>query len=113
VEVVGVSSAGTIINGGPGVDTVTPGTGYDGGNHYVASAQDYQNGFNAFGSCANHAGLTCRVTVDYNTNIGQGFEANGDLLRTDTYSSVEQVKAAELNGNVVTGVNSHFDELKD
>ena len=110
--VVGANSAGTIINGGPEVDTFTPGTGYDGGNHYVASAQDYQNGFNAFGSCTNYAGLACRVTVNYNTNIGQGFDANGDLLWTDTYSSVEQVKAAELNGNVVTGVNSHFRELK-
>jgi hypothetical protein len=108
----GATSAGTIINGGFGVDMFTPGTGYDGGNHYVASAQDYQNGFNAFGSCANYAGLACRVTVNYNTNIGQGFDANGDLLWTDTYSSVEQVKAAELNGNVVTGVNSYFCELK-
>ena len=108
----GATSAGTIINGGLGVDTFTPGRGYDGGNHYVASAQDYQNGFNAFGGCANYAGLACRVTVNYNTKIGQGFDANGDLLWTDTYSSVEQVKAAELNGNVVTGVNSYFCELK-
>src|SRR5438132_10513903 len=112
VGVVGVSSAGTIIKGGLGVDPFTPGAGYDGGNNYVASAQDYQNGFNAFGSCANHAGLACRVTVNYNTNIGQGFDANSDLLWTDTYSSVEQVKAAELNGNLVTGVSSYFCELK-
>ena len=108
--VVGATSAATIING-VGVDTFTPGTGYDGGNHYVASAQDYQNAFNAFGS-ANYAGLACRVTVNYNSNIGQGFRRQGDLLWTDTYSSVEQVKAAELNGNVVTGVNSYFCELK-
>ena len=111
----GATSAGTIINGGLGVDTFTPGTGYDGGNHYVISAQDYQNGFNrfnAFGSRANYGGLACRVTVNYNTNIGQGFDANGDLLWTDTYSSVEQVKTAELNGNMVTGVNSYFCELK-
>jgi hypothetical protein len=108
----GATSAGAIINGGLGVDTFTPGTGYYGGKHYAASAQDYQNGFNAFGSCANHAGLACRVTVNYNINIGQGFEANGDLLWTDTYSSVEQVKAVELNGNVMTGVNSYFCELK-
>jgi hypothetical protein len=51
----GATSAGTIINGDLGVDKFMPGTGYDGGNHYVASAQDYQNGFNAFGSCANGA----------------------------------------------------------
>jgi hypothetical protein len=29
----GATSAGTIINGGLGVDTFTPGTGYDGGKH--------------------------------------------------------------------------------
>jgi hypothetical protein len=112
VVVVGATPTGTIINGGLGVNTFMPGTGYDGGNHYVASAQDYQKGFNAFGSCSNYAGLACRVTVNYNTNIGQGSDAKGDLLWTDTYSSVEQVKAAELNGNVVTGVNSYFCELK-
>jgi hypothetical protein len=61
--VVGATSAATIING-VGVDTFTPGTGYDGGNDYVASAQDYQNGFIAFGSCANYASLACRVTVN-------------------------------------------------
>jgi len=59
--VVGANSAGTIINGGPGVDTFTPGTGYDGGNHYVASAQDYQNGFNAFGKAASAASRWCRT----------------------------------------------------
>ena len=112
VVVGGATSAGTIINSGLGVDSFTPGTGYDGDNHYVASAQDYQNGFDAFGSCANYAGLACLVTVNSNTNFGQGFDANGDLLWTDTYSSVEQVKAAELNGNAVTGVNPYFCELK-
>ena len=94
VVVGGATFAGTIIKGGLGVETFTPGTGYDGGNHRVASAQDYQNGFMAFGSCANYAGLACRVTVNYNTNIGQGFDANSDLLWTDIYRSAEQVKAA-------------------
>ncbi|MBV9824406.1 MAG: hypothetical protein JO001_01800 [Alphaproteobacteria bacterium] len=109
---VGATAAGTTINGGLGTDTFTGGAGYDGGNHYVGSAQSNADGFNAIGSCANYANLACRVTVNYNTNVGQGFDANGNLLWTDTYANMQQVKAAELNGNILTGSNSYFCELK-
>jgi len=109
---IGATAAGTTINGGLGTDTFTGGAGYDGGNHYVGSAQSNANGFQAIGSCANYANLACKVTVNYNTNVGQGFDASGNLLWTDTYTNMQQVKAGELNGNVLTGSNAYFCELK-
>jgi hypothetical protein len=110
---VGATATGTTINGGLGTDTFTAGANYTGGNHYVASAQDATNGFNGIGSCANYANLaTDRVTANLETGIGSGYDANGNLLWTDTYTNIEQLKAAGLNGNVLTGSDTLFSELK-
>ena len=109
---VGATASGTTITGGLGTDTFTAGSGYDGGNHFIGSAQSNANGFNAIGSCANYANLADRVTVNLNTGAGQGFDGNGNQLWTDTYSNIQQVKAGELNGNVLTGSDSFFCELK-
>jgi hypothetical protein len=69
---VGATSNGTTINGGLGVNTFTAGTHYDGGNYYIASSQNHANGFAAIGSCINCASLDCRVTINFNTEIGEG-----------------------------------------
>jgi|HubBroStandDraft_4_1064222.scaffolds.fasta_scaffold11207_1 hypothetical protein len=108
----GATASGTTINGGLGTDTFTAGSGYDGGNHFIGSAQTNANGFDAIGSCANYAGLNCAVTVNLNTGSGDGFDANGNQLWTDTYTDMQQVKAGELGGNVLTGSDSFFCELK-
>ncbi|HTZ37947.1 MAG TPA: hypothetical protein VMB84_18095 [Stellaceae bacterium] len=108
---VGATAAGTTFNGGLGTDTFTAGAGYDGGNHYIGSLGTQAELFSA-GNCVNYSGLDCRVTVNYNTGVGQAFDASGNLLWTDTYTNVEQVKAAELNGNVLIGSNAYFNELK-
>jgi len=60
----------------------------------------------------NYSNLDCRVTVNYNTGVGQGFDANGDLLWTDAYTDMEQVKGGQLNGNTLTASNQYFNELK-
>ena len=109
---VAVTAPGTTINGGLGIDTFTAGSGYSGGNNFVGSAHGYQDGFNGIGSCANYANLDCRVTVNLDSNIGQGFDAAGNLLWTDSYSSIQQVKAARRDGNVLTGSDSYYCELK-
>ena len=109
---VGATASGTTINGGLGTDTFTAGSGYDGGNHFIGSAQTNANGFNAIGSCANYANLGDRVTVNLNTGTGQGFDANSNQLWTDTYTNIQQVKAGQLDGNVLTGSDSFFCELK-
>ena len=109
---IGATASGTTINGGLGTDTFTAGSGYDGGNHFIGSAQSNANGFNAIGSCANYSGLASRLTVNLNTGFGQGFDANGNQLWTDTYTTIEQVKAGQLNGNILTGSDSFFCELK-
>ena len=109
---VGATAAGSTINGGLGTDTFTAGSGYDGGNHYIGSAQTNADGFNAIGSCANYANLSDRVTVNLNSGSGQGFDASGNQLWTDTYTTIQQVKAGQLDGNVLTGSNSFFCELK-
>ena len=109
---VGASAVGTTINGGLGTDTFTAGSGYDGGNHFVGSTQTDADGFNAIGSCANYANLGSRVTVNVQTNIGQGFDAGGNLLWTDTYTNIQQIKAGQLDGNVLTGSDQYFCELK-
>lgn len=109
---IGATAGGTTINGGLGLDTFTAGAGYDGGNYYVGSAHDYADGFSAVGNCANYSSLACRVTVNYQTNTGQGFDAAGNLLWTDTYSNMQQVKAGKFDGNVLTGSDSYYSELK-
>jgi hypothetical protein len=109
---VGATASGTTINGGLGTDTFTAGSGYTGGNHYIASVQSNANGFAAIGSCANYALLADRVTVNLNTGIGQGFDASGKQLWADTYTDIQQVKAGLLNGNVLTGSDSFYSELK-
>jgi hypothetical protein len=109
---VGATASGTTINGGLGTDTFTAGSGYDGGNHFIGSAQTNADGFNAIGSCANYANLGDRVTVNLNTGSGQGFDATGKQLWTDTYTNIQQVKAGQLDGNILTGSDSFFSELK-
>jgi hypothetical protein len=109
---VGATASGTTINGGLGTDTFTAGSGYDGGNHFIGSAQSNADGFVAIGSCANYANLDCRVTVNLNTGVGHGFDATGTQLWTDTYTNIQQVKAGRLDGNVLTGSDSYFCELK-
>ncbi len=109
---VGATAANTTLNGGLGTDTFSAGSGYDGGNYFVGSARGYQDGFAGIGSCANYAPLACRVTVSLNTNVGQGFDAGGALLWTDTYSNIQQVKAGQLDGNVLTGSDAYYCELK-
>jgi hypothetical protein len=109
---IGATASGTTINGGLGTDTFTAGSGYDGGNHFVASAQSNAAGFNAIGSCANYSTLADRVTVNLNTGTGQGFDASGTRLWTDTYTNIQQVKAGQLDGNILTGSDSFFCELK-
>ena len=108
---VGATGSGTTLNGGLGTDTFTAGAGYDGGNNYIGSTGTNAQLFNA-GNCVNYSGLSCRVTVNYNTGVGQGYDANGNLLWTDTYNGMEQVKGAKLDGNVLTGSNTYFNELK-
>ncbi|MBV9859915.1 MAG: hypothetical protein JO038_07425 [Alphaproteobacteria bacterium] len=111
IMTVGQTAAGTTFNGGLGTDTFTAGAGYDGGNNYIGSTGTNAQLFNA-GNCVNYSGLSCRVTVNYNTGVGQGYDANGNLLWTDTYNGMEQVKGAKLDGNVLTGSNTYFNELK-
>ena len=109
---VGATASGTVINGGLGTDTFTAGSGYDGGNHYVGSTQTDADGFKAIGTCANYANLADRVTVNVNSGTGQGYDANGNQLWTDTYTEVQQIKAGQLDGNILTGSDSFFCELK-
>lgn len=109
---VGATAAGTTFDGGLGTDTFTAGMGYDGGNHYIGSMGDQAQLFAGTGNCMNYSGLQCSVVVNYNTGIGQGFDASGKLLWTDTYTNMEQVKGAQLDGNVLTGSNAYFNELK-
>jgi len=110
---IGATADGTTINGGLGTDTFTAGANYDGGNAYIGSSHGYNDGFNAVGSCINYSGLAnCRVTVNFDSNVGQGFDANGNLLWTDTFNNVQQVKATKLDGNDLTGSNSYYTELK-
>ena len=109
---VGATAVGTTFNGGIGTDTFAAGAGYDGGNHYVGSMGDQAQLFAGTGNCLNYSALKCSVMVNYNTGIGQGFDANGNLLWTDTYTDIEQVKGARLDGNVLTGSNAYFNELK-
>jgi len=109
---VGATAAGTTLNGGLGTDTFSAGAGYDGGNHYIGSLGTQAELFAGQGNCMNYSGLACRVTVNYNTGVGQGFDASGNLLWTDTYTTMEQVKGAQLNGDVLTGSNAYFNELK-
>lgn len=109
---VGATASGTAVNGGLGTDTFTAGSGYTGGNHYIGSVQSNADGFLAIGSCANYAGLLDRVTVNLNTGVGQGFDSSGKLLWTDTYTTIQQVKAGLLDGNVLTGSDSFYSELK-
>lgn len=109
---IGATAAGTTIDGGLGTDTFTAGAGYTGGVSYAGSAHGYQDGFNAIGSCANYSGLACRVTVNFATDIGQGFDRGGNLLWTDTYKNVQQVKAASADGNILTGSDAYYCELK-
>jgi hypothetical protein len=109
---VGATGSSTTIDGGLGTDTFTAGAGYDGGNHFIGSAQSNANGFDAIGSCANYASLGSRVTVNLNTGTGQRFDASGNQLWTDSYTNIQQVKAGQLNGNILTGNDSYFCELK-
>ena len=109
---VGATAAGTTFDGGLGTDTFTAGAGYDGGNHYIGSMGSQAQLFAGTGNCMNYSGLQCSVVVNYNTGVGQGFDANGNLLWTDTYTNMEQVKGAQLGGNVLTGSNAYFNELK-
>jgi hypothetical protein len=41
---IGSGTTGATINGGLGIDTFSPGTGYAGGNHYIGSAQGLATG---------------------------------------------------------------------
>jgi Ca2+-binding RTX toxin-like protein len=109
---IGATASGTTINGGLGTDTFTAGSGYDGGNHFVGSARSNTEGFNAVGSCANYSSLADRVTVNLNTGNGQGFDTSGNLLWTDTYTNIQQVKAGQLDCNVLTGSDAFYCELK-
>ncbi len=109
---VGATASGTTIDGGLGTDTFTGGVGYDGGNHYIASAHDYIDGFNAVGSCINYSSLGTRVTVNLNTGIGTGYDASGNALWQDTYTNVQQVKASKVDGNDLTGSDTFYCELK-
>ena len=109
---VGTTGAGTTINGGLGSDTFTAGSGYIGGVAYIGSVRGFEDGFDAIGNCVNYSSFSCRVTVDDNSGLGQGFDASGNLLWTDTYSNIQQIKAGQLDGNILTGSNAYYCELK-
>jgi hypothetical protein len=112
IMTVSATAAGTTLNGGLGTDTFSAGAGYDGGNHYIGSLGSQSELFSGAGNCVNYSGLACRVSVNYNTGVGQGYDSSGNLLWTDTYTDMEQVKGARLDGNVLTGSNQYFNELK-
>lgn len=115
---IGNGTTGATINGGLGVDTFSPGTGYVGGDHYIGSYHGYADGFNAIGSCINYTSTAdagrhaVRVVIDLSAGVGHGYDSNNNLLWTDTYTNIQQVKASAANGNVLTGSDSFYCELK-
>jgi hypothetical protein len=115
---IGNSTTGATINGGLGIDTFSPGTGYLGGNHYVGSAHGFDDGFATIGSCINYtgtadaAGKPVRVVVDDNAGVGYGYDSSGTRLWTDTFTNIQQVKASAANGNELTASNAFYCEMK-
>src|SRR5579872_415256 len=118
VFTIGNNASGATFNGGLGIDTFSPGTGYVGGNHYIGSYHGDADGFAAIGNCINYtstadsSGDAVRVVVNLNTGTGSGYGGSGNQLWADTYTNIQQVKASAANGNVLTGSDSYYGELK-
>jgi hypothetical protein len=90
VVVGGATSAGTIINGGLGVDTFMPGTGYDGGDHYVASSQDRRDDEFYWRSSAGGKGVSNFGETIYRFNIAQGDDLNLSEFATAGFARVRR-----------------------
>jgi hypothetical protein len=114
---IGSGTTGATINGGLGIDTFSPGTGYQGGNDYIGSAHSNADGFAGIGNRIDYAstrdanGHIIRVVADLNAGTGSGYDGSGNLLWTDAYNGMQQVVAAGANGNVLIGSDSFYTEL--
>jgi hypothetical protein len=115
---IGSGTTDATINGGLGIATFSPGTGYQGGNEYIGSNHDTADGLAGIGNRINYTSTTdangnaIRVAVDLNEGNGSGFDSSGNSLWTDIYNGMQQVVAAGANGNVLIGSDLFYSELE-